>query len=84
MPQGSISGPLLFIIFIMDINKCFVNSKFLLFADDMKILKVIHGDLDIIDLQQDLIRFEQYCVLNRLDLNVSKCFHMTFTRKTKK
>lgn len=81
VPQGSILGPLLFIIFIMDINKCFRYSKSLLFADDMKILKVISSSSDVRDLQEDLLRFEQYCIMNKLDLNVTKCFCMTFSRK---
>uniref|UniRef100_A0A2H1WPT2 SFRICE_019270 n=1 Tax=Spodoptera frugiperda TaxID=7108 RepID=A0A2H1WPT2_SPOFR len=41
VPQGSILGPLLFILFISDIKYCFKHSYILLYADDMKILKII-------------------------------------------
>lgn len=81
VPQGSILGPLLFILFISDIKSCFKHSYILLYADDMKILKKVHNDLDTHLLQEDLIRFQTYCILNKLQLNVSKCYHVTYTRK---
>lgn len=82
VPQGSLLGPLFFNIFINDINMCFHNSSFLLYADDMKIFKQIRNIDDCYLLQQDLARLESYCTSHNLDLNVSKCFLITFTRKT--
>lgn len=35
-------------------------------------------------LQDDLIRFQNYCTINKLDLNVSKCYVSTYTRKPTK
>ncbi|CAF4919102.1 unnamed protein product [Pieris macdunnoughi] len=81
VPQGSILGPLMFILFTLDVGDCFLNSKILLFADDMKIFKFVHNTDDINLLQADLNRFEHYCVLNKLELNVSKCHHISFSRK---
>lgn len=80
VPQGSILGPLLFVLFINDINECFVNSAFLLFADDMKVYKKVNSMLDCLLLQQDLDRLQGYCHKNKLDLNVSKCNCISFTR----
>lgn len=80
VPQGSILGPLLFVLFINDVGKCFYHSDFLLFADDMKIFKVINSNDDFDLLQQDLNRFRSYCASNKLDLNVTKCSCITFSR----
>lgn len=81
VPQGSILGPLLFAIFVNDVSSCFPHSKILLYADDMKILKKIQSLSDAQCLQEDLLRFQDYCTLNKLNLNVTKCFVCSFTRK---
>lgn len=47
----------------------------------MKIMRQIKRTEDASLLQEDLQRFERYCCLNRLDLNVSKCYVCSFTRK---
>lgn len=81
VPQGSLLGPLMFNIFVNDIGMCFNTSKFLLYADDMKIFKKINSINDCYQIQQDLLALEQYCSRNKLDLNVSKCYAITFTHK---
>lgn len=81
VPQGSHLGPLLFNIFINDVIKCFLNSKFLLFADDTKIFTTVKSIEDCILLQNDLNRLFEYCRLNKLFLNVDKCHSITFCRK---
>lgn len=83
VPQGSILGPLLFNLFINDISVCFQHSDFLLFADDMKIFKIINTNHDLHLLQLDLDNLNNYCTLNKLDLNVDKCCCITFSRSTK-
>lgn len=83
VPQGSLLGPLLFNIFINDVSGCFKYSKFLLYADDMKIFKTINNNRDFINLQHDLTSFEKYCADNKLDLNVKKCYVISFTRRSK-
>lgn len=81
VPQGSLLGPLLFVLFVNDIGSCFLNSHFLLYADDMKIFREVNKVSDVLCLQEDLNRLDAYCNLNKLDLNVTKCSVISFTRK---
>lgn len=81
VPQGSLLGPLLFVIYVNDIDSCFQSSKLLCFADDMKIYSSISSFNDMFALQADLCQLEEYCRLNKLDLNPTKCSVVTYTRK---
>lgn len=81
VPQGSLLGPLLFTLFVNDIDSCFQTSHLLCFADDMKIYTSISSVSDAEKLQADLVRLESYCAINQLDLNPLKCSTVTFTRK---
>ena len=83
VPQGSILGPLLFVIFINDVKNCFKNSRILLYADDLKIYRCINSAEDHKLLQEDLNRFNNYCSLNHLQLSLNKCKIITFTKKKK-
>ena len=59
IPQGSVIGPLLFVIFINDLQENIKSSELFLFADDMKLFHAIYIDEDCTSLQQDLILAEQ-------------------------
>ena len=55
VPQGSVLGPLLFLICVDELNKI-VNSSNMMFADDTKISKKIQNNQEDIEaLQRDLL-----------------------------
>ena len=83
VPQGSHLGPFLFNIFINDLPATFSHCTPFMYADDLKILKVVNTIEDVALLQSDLDRLVNWCKDNNMLLNVKKCFHVTLTRKHK-
>ena len=80
VPQGSIMGPLMFLIFINDLPEQ-LQCNVLMFADDLKLSKRITDLRDCIHLQECLHQLSTWCTLNKLQLNVGKCKSITFTNK---
>lgn len=72
VPQGSVLGPILFIIFINDLPDI-VESACKLFADDTKIYRVIHSQADQLQLQEDLYKRCRWSNEWLLRFNVQKC-----------
>jgi hypothetical protein len=81
VPQGSHIGPLLFLMFINDLTDVFKNSQFLLYADDLKLFKIVNTVEDARALQADLYELVVWCASNLMELNVKKCETITFSRK---
>jgi len=76
-PQGSILGPLLFIIYIIELpNIC--DSQLFLYADDAKVHRQIFNSQDKENLQHDLIN--SWADNWLIKLNISKCKKVSFGR----
>nr|VZI47271.1 unnamed protein product [Spirometra erinaceieuropaei] len=72
VPQGSVLGPTLFIIYV---NDCVseLNCDVAMFADDVKLWSVIRTEFDEERLQADLTRLEKWSQDWLLPFNVTKC-----------
>lgn len=80
--QGDYLSPLLFSLFINDINTILKHSKCLLLADDAKIYKIIECIDDALKLQNDLNSLNQWCNENYMSLNIKKmcCYFILFKK----
>src|SRR6267154_1638672 len=72
VPQGSILGPLLFTIFINDLEAG-VRNYMLKFADDSKLWGRVDTEEDRINVQKDLDTLGDWARRNKMPFNVSKC-----------
>ncbi len=75
VPQGTVLGPILFLIFINDIPDN-IKSNVRLFADDCLVYREINNHKDSLLLQEDLYRLEEWAKLWQMEFNVDKCFIM--------
>ena len=75
VPQGSVLGPLLFIIYINDIDVCVEQLLALLlkFADDTKVIKRILDHLDNQRLQCVIDKLHEWADTWQLRFNIDKC-----------
>ena len=77
VPQGSVLGPLLFIIYINDLPES-VQSYAAIFADDTKLYRPIINAEDSNILQSDLDLLVEWCKVWLMNFNYSKCKHLPF------
>ena len=78
IPQGSILGPLLFLIYVNDIPDYVSNSILYLFADDAKYLKTITDPANSIQLQNDINSLCRWSEQWSLLFNPTKIIQITF------
>ncbi len=80
IPQGSVLGPILFVLYINDLPEA-VRSDILLFADDTKVYREISSQEDRQALQDDVTAMERWSADWLLKFHPAKCKTMTLSSR---
>ena len=81
VPQGSLLGPILFLLFVDDLPNTVKTLRVACYADDTKIFKSIDSITDCNALQSDLNDLVSWSESSGLIFNQSKCKYQCITRK---
>ena len=79
VPQGSILGPLLFTIMVLDIRQHINFASHHSYADDLQLYKSFKPALvndAIVSMNEDLEKVSEYCHNSALKINEDKCYFM--------
>ena len=79
VPQGTVLGPLLFLIMISDINKGTTSSMLVSFADDIRVYSNIAEADNCDNLQYDMNSIYNWAVHNNMIFNSEKFHYISFS-----
>ena len=82
VPQGSILGPLFFLIYINDMHKCMKYLSCIHYADDTSVFIEGRNLTDLLPIiNEDLSNIYDWTCMNKLSLNLQKTFYIIFSNK---
>ena len=80
VPRGSVLGPVLFNLFINDLDEG-IDKMLIKFTDDTKLGGVANSPEDRIKIQNDLNRLESWAKTNKINFSRKKCKVLHLGRK---
>ena len=83
VPQGTVLGPLLFLLYINDITSN-IQSEIRLFADDCILYRTIVNPTDCFILQDDINQLFSWATVWQMQFNAKKCHILSITKKRSK
>ena len=84
VPQGTVLGPILFLIYINDMEQCAKNCVISHFADDSRVKKAINYTSDVDTLQNSLNSIVQWSKENNMSLHEKKFEYLSHSAKKHK
>jgi len=84
VPQGSVIGPILFLIYCNDLPNCLTSTKCVQFADDTTIYLPADNSTNLLTnkMNEDLQNLQKWCESNSLKINPTKTNFMIFNQQT--
>lgn len=80
VPQGSVLGPLLFILYVNDIHNAVPDVNIRLFADDTNLFMHDNNYKSLMQIANDnLSKLNEWFIVNRLSLNLNKTCYSIFS-----
>ena len=80
VPQGSVLGPLLFLVYINDLDDEIINLL-LKFADDTKLYGLVNNQQQMLELENDLLKLIEWSDKWLMPLNIDKCCILPIGKK---
>ena len=80
VPQGSVLGPALFLLYINDLPDT-IDSQVRLFADDTVLYRTIKSDTDHHRLQADIDKLTEWAIAWDMQFHPDKCLVMNISKK---
>ena len=79
VPQGSVLGPLFYIVYANDLAKTFLNCNVAMYADDT-VLYTANSNFDtsVVKMQEDINQLSEWCLHNGIKVNTDKTKLMLF------
>lgn len=85
VPQGSVLGPLLYSLYVLNLKCAELKSRYFTFADDTAMVYTGTDEQELCrEIDGDLKKYVDWLYSNKLQINIDKTKYMVFTQKNKR